>query len=293
MSVSEYWPDAARSLDRALQRQATQIENIKGIVIGLERAGRRDERQPRNGLRGADVLVRAAVAELLRQSNRPGLYEAVENVFERIYGGCGPRRCAMILALCSTPHCSTAGRRAASGQPVCSTASRRSPPRPRRRPRRRWPRISVRSLARFRPNNADARPVYLASVTQHAHMTAAGYEAIRTGFLAAGTVACVDAGAIAMTASPPMFAVSRNATVHMDSVPSQIGTAGSPNVVAAPTSSMFQTDNVAIRSTLKAGWIRRRPNCTAIVAGAATARGCRVSACSRAFASLVSPRADR
>jgi hypothetical protein len=116
-------------------------------------------------------------------------------------------------------------------------------------------------------NAPDARPVYIASIPQHARMVASGYQAIRTGFLAAGTVACVDAGAIAMTASPPAFAVSRSAVVHMSDVPLAFasGAQGS-GVIASPSSSLFQTDNVAIRSTLRAGWLRRRSGCTAIVA---------------------------
>ena len=49
--------------------------------------------------------------------------------------------------------------------------------------------------------NPDSRPVFLASATQHARMVAAGYQAIRTGFLAANSVACVDGASLAMTAS--------------------------------------------------------------------------------------------
>ena len=118
-------------------------------------------------------------------------------------------------------------------------------------------------------NAPDARPVYIASVTQHARLVAAGYQAIRSGYLAAGTVACVDAGSIAMMASPPVFGVSRSAAVHMNDVPLPLSATGSPNVVSAPLSSMFQTDNVAIRSTMKASWVRRRAGCTAIIASVA------------------------
>ena len=44
------------------------------------------------------------------------------------------------------------------------------------------------------------------------------------------------------------------ATVHMDTAPAQIGTAGTPNVIAAPTVSAFQSDLILLRrSRLRVG----------------------------------------
>jgi Phage capsid family len=118
-------------------------------------------------------------------------------------------------------------------------------------------------------SNPDARIVYLANTVQAARLVAAGYPVIATGFLAVGTVAAVDAGAIALTASPPTFALSRDAVIHMETAPLPIATgAQGSGVLATPTRSMFQEDHVAIRSTLRVGWIRRRTGCTAIVNGA-------------------------
>jgi hypothetical protein len=43
-----------------------------------------------------------------------------------------------------------------------------------------------------------------------------------------------------------------------DTSPAQIGTAGAPNVVAAPVQSMFQTDALALRMILPMSWAMRR-----------------------------------
>lgn len=116
----------------------------------------------------------------------------------------------------------------------------------------------------------DAKPVYIAHATQHKRMVAAGYEAILSNRLAANSVACVDASAIAMTATPPIFQQSRDAAYHAeDTTPLALGTGvqGS-GVLAVPMVSGFQMDIIAIRSRLSAGWVRRRSGCTAIVTGA-------------------------
>ena len=91
-----------------------------------------------------------------------------------------------------------------------------------------------------------------------------------SNYLAANSVAAVDASAIAMLVSAPVFAMSRDAAMHMeDTAPLQLasGTQGSA-VVASPMLSGFQTDTIAIRSRLSASWVRRRSGCTAIVPGA-------------------------
>jgi hypothetical protein len=99
-------------------------------------------------------------------------------------------------------------------------------------------------------------------------MAADGYQAIATGYLATGSVAALDAGALAMTASPPVFSISRDATIHEDDVPLPLATGAQGSaVVATPMRSLFQTDAVAIRSVLRASWVRRRSGCTAIVNG--------------------------
>ena len=53
--------------------------------------------------------------------------------------------------------------------------------------------------------------------------------------------------------------VSTSATLHMeDTSPTAIGTAGSPNVVAAPVRSLFQTDVTGIKMVLPVTWAMRR-----------------------------------
>lgn len=53
----------------------------------------------------------------------------------------------------------------------------------------------------------------------------------------------------------PTFDVSDQTTLHMeDTSPAAIGTAGTPNVVAAPVRSMFQTDSLAVKMTMGLDW---------------------------------------
>jgi hypothetical protein len=75
-----------------------------------------------------------------------------------------------------------------------------------------------------------------------------------------GRVIAIDAADFATaTGDAPRFAVSTEATLHEeDTTPLAIGTAGTPNVVAAPTRSLFQTDAVAIRMVLYVTWAMRR-----------------------------------
>lgn len=128
--------------------------------------------------------------------------------------------------------------------------------------------IDLKALASaVSSGNPDARPVYLASVTQAPRMAAAGYEVIASNYLAANSVVCVDASAIAMMASPPEFKLSRDAVVHMeDTTPLALGTgAQGSGVLAVPMHSTFQSDTLAIRSAMRAGWVKRRSGAAAIV----------------------------
>jgi HK97 family phage major capsid protein len=70
--------------------------------------------------------------------------------------------------------------------------------------------------------------------------------------VAAGRVIAVDADWFATaTGDAPRFNVSDQATLHMeDTTPLAIGTAGSPNTVAAPARNLFQTDSIGIRLSL-------------------------------------------
>lgn len=53
----------------------------------------------------------------------------------------------------------------------------------------------------------------------------------------------------------PEFEISNQATIHMeDTTPLEIATAGSPNTVAAPVRSFFQTDSMGIRMVMDTSW---------------------------------------
>lgn len=72
-------------------------------------------------------------------------------------------------------------------------------------------------------------------------------------------VYCVNAGEFITAYDGPQFFVSESATLHMeDTSPAAIGTAGSPNTVAAPVRSLFQTDTVGVKMVLPVTWAMRR-----------------------------------
>lgn len=58
----------------------------------------------------------------------------------------------------------------------------------------------------------------------------------------------------------PQLKADIESTIHMeDTNPQQIGVAGTPNVVAAPTRNMFQTDSIALKMVLRCAWAMRTP----------------------------------
>lgn len=87
-----------------------------------------------------------------------------------------------------------------------------------------------------------------------------GYSVIQSTTVPAGVVIALDAADFfSATGDDPRFDVSDQATLHMeDTSPLAIGTAGSPNTVAAPVRSLFQTDSIALRMILPINWAMRR-----------------------------------
>jgi HK97 family phage major capsid protein len=85
----------------------------------------------------------------------------------------------------------------------------------------------------------------------------------------AGTVIAVDADWFAtVTGDAPRFAVSNEATLHEeDTTPLPLSATGTPNTVAAPMRSLFQTDSIAIRLSLYVTWSMVRPAMVQTVAG--------------------------
>jgi HK97 family phage major capsid protein len=96
-----------------------------------------------------------------------------------------------------------------------------------------------------------------------------GYPVIQSTTVPATTVILLDAADFAsLTGDDPRFELSDVATLHMeDTSPVNIGTPGTPNVVAAPVQSMFQTDSIALRMILPMNWIMRRTGLVAWVTG--------------------------
>lgn len=87
-----------------------------------------------------------------------------------------------------------------------------------------------------------------------------GVRFIVSATVPAGKVIAVDAADFATAnGDAPRFAVSTEATLHEeDTTPLALSATGTPNVVAAPMRSLFQTDAVAIRMSLYVSWIMRR-----------------------------------
>jgi HK97 family phage major capsid protein/HK97 family phage prohead protease len=90
--------------------------------------------------------------------------------------------------------------------------------------------------------------------------TLQGFPVLQSTSMPAGTVILLDAADFfSATGDEPRFDVNDTATVHMeDTTPLAIGTAGSPNTVAAPVRSLWQTDTLGIRMLLDINWAMRR-----------------------------------
>ena len=94
-----------------------------------------------------------------------------------------------------------------------------------------------------------------------------GYPVLQSASVTAGMVILVDAADFfSATGDDPRFDVSDQAVLHMeDTAPAAIGTTGTPNVVAAPVRSLWQTDTIGIRMLLDINWALRRPGVVAWV----------------------------
>ncbi len=87
--------------------------------------------------------------------------------------------------------------------------------------------------------------------------------------LPAGVVMAIAPAALVSVIAPlPELEASRDATLHMeDTSPLNISTAGSPNTVAAPVRSAFQTDTIMLRVVLQATWALRSTSAVAWTSG--------------------------
>jgi hypothetical protein len=74
--------------------------------------------------------------------------------------------------------------------------------------------------------------------------------------------------ALAGFSPTPRIDSSVEAVLHYeDTNPAQISTVGTPNVVAAPVRSAFQTDHIVLRVLLDCAWRMREPGRVAFVNG--------------------------
>ena len=71
-------------------------------------------------------------------------------------------------------------------------------------------------------------------------------------------IIAIDAAEFASATGVPSYRASQNVTLHTDTVPSALSAVSSPNTVAAPMRSAFQTDVTALRSILPIDWALRR-----------------------------------
>lgn len=86
------------------------------------------------------------------------------------------------------------------------------------------------------------------------------FTVISSTTIPSGNVYMVDAADFATAAGDaPEFDVSEQTVLHMeDTSPAHISAAGTPNIVAAPAQSMFQTAQIALRMILDITWAMRR-----------------------------------
>jgi Phage capsid family len=78
--------------------------------------------------------------------------------------------------------------------------------------------------------------------------------------LAANDVIAIAPNTLVSGNGPVRIEASRDATVHYFDPAAAISTAGTPNVVAAPVASTWQTDSVSLRLILSTTWALRHPS---------------------------------
>lgn len=86
--------------------------------------------------------------------------------------------------------------------------------------------------------------------------------------LPAGRVIAIDPAAFVFASGGVEVEASKNALLHMDDAPTQISIPGTPNVVAAPTRSMFQMDLIATRLIFDVSFAMRAAGLVAVINGA-------------------------
>ncbi|MBR1170709.1 phage major capsid protein [Bradyrhizobium liaoningense] len=96
------------------------------------------------------------------------------------------------------------------------------------------------------------------------------YPVLTSAALAAGTVIAIAPNGLASAIDPvPRFEIASEGTLVMDDAAAQLSAVGTPNVIAAPARSLFQTDTLALRVILQVSWGLRGPSAIAYMSGVA------------------------
>jgi Phage capsid family len=118
------------------------------------------------------------------------------------------------------------------------------------------------------------KPVFITGPVQSATLSLLlpmsnpnGFLVLTSPTLAAGTVVTIDSAAFASAVGVPSFRASQNVTLHEDTAATALSASGTPNVVAAPMRSAFQSDVTALRSIIPVDWALRRTGAVAYTTG--------------------------
>ena len=109
-------------------------------------------------------------------------------------------------------------------------------------------------------NGGGVSPVFICAPGQAAAMkTLVGpkfdYPIIASVGVPVGTLIAIEGPSfVSGFSGVPEFFTATQAVLHMESVPAPFSTVGTPNVVAAPERSLYQSDCVAVKMILRCGW---------------------------------------
>ena len=94
---------------------------------------------------------------------------------------------------------------------------------------------------------------------EHGREVVTPYAVFASPALAANDLIAIACNGLASAVDAvPEVEASRVSTLHMeDATPLPIGTPGSPNTIAAPTRSLWQTDTVGLKIRFNADWALR------------------------------------
>lgn len=96
------------------------------------------------------------------------------------------------------------------------------------------------------------------------------YPILASSVLTAGTIIAIAPNGLASAIDPvPRFEIASEGTLVMDDAAGPLSTVGTPNVVAAPAISLFQSDTIALRVVLQVSWGLRSQSAIAYMTGVA------------------------